>query len=180
MGFPWPGQGCRNLGFVPRGACCVRCSFPRRSVCRVCNAICPDIHSSVHDSSSRVSTLSPSNWRTQRVVVHSISRPTILSTASMNTGLTTSPTRGFPSQYIPRSSSITFHPTEMLYGVGSPDGTGAYLMLGSGESNLLRKPLQCVFLALSCCESKPTNHRESMRPSWHHVISLLLYHFPST
>ncbi|KAH9056937.1 raptor N-terminal caspase like domain-containing protein [Lactarius vividus] len=70
-----------------------------------------------------VSTLSPSNWRTQRVVIHSISRHATLSTATMNTGLTTSPTRGFPSQYIPRSSSITFHPTEMLYGVGSPDGT---------------------------------------------------------
>ncbi|KAI0307654.1 hypothetical protein B0F90DRAFT_1621839 [Multifurca ochricompacta] len=83
----------------------------------------------VHTQSSvfaGLSALSPSNWRTQRVVVHSISSSTILSTASMNTGLTTSPTRGFPSQYIPRSSSIIFHPTEMLYGVGSPDGTGMY------------------------------------------------------
>jgi hypothetical protein len=42
----------------------------------------------------------------------------------MSTGLTTSPTRGLPSQYIPRFGSLVFHPTEMLYGVGSPDGTG--------------------------------------------------------
>jgi hypothetical protein len=47
----------------------------------------------------------------------------------MSTGLTTSPTRGLPSQYIPRSGSLVFHPTEMLYGVGSPDGTGTCSML---------------------------------------------------
>ncbi|KAI9513093.1 hypothetical protein F5148DRAFT_1273335 [Russula earlei] len=70
----------------------------------------------------RLSALSSSNWRTQRAVVHSISHSTILPTVSMNTGLTASPTRGFPSQSIPRSSSLAFHPTEMLYGVGSPDG----------------------------------------------------------
>ena len=72
----------------------------------------------------RLSALSSSNWRTQRAVVHSIPHPNILSSVSMNTGLTTSPTRGFPSQFIPRSGSVVFHPTEMLYGVGSPDGTG--------------------------------------------------------
>ncbi|KAI0271448.1 raptor N-terminal caspase like domain-containing protein [Gloeopeniophorella convolvens] len=70
-----------------------------------------------------LSALSPSNWRTQRAVVHSVPRLTALSTVNLSTGLTTSPTRGFPSQYIPRSSSLVFHPTEMLYGVGSPDGT---------------------------------------------------------
>lgn len=127
MGHAWRRSGRRNLGFIPRGTCCVRCSFTKRSVCWVCSPITPDIHHGVHDPPSSVSSLSPSNWRAQRVVVHSISRPAILSTASMNTGLTTSPTRGFPSPYIPRSSSITFHPTEMLYGVGSPDGTGTYL-----------------------------------------------------
>jgi len=72
----------------------------------------------------RLPALSSSNWRTQRAVVYSIPHPNILSTVSMNTGLTTSPTRGFPSQFIPRSGSIVFHPTEMLYGAGSPDGTG--------------------------------------------------------
>jgi len=70
-----------------------------------------------------LSALSSSNWRTQRAIVHSIPYSINLSTVSMSTSLTTSPTRGFPSQYIPRSSSLVFHPTEMLYGVGSPDGT---------------------------------------------------------
>ena len=88
---------------------------------------------------TRLSALSPSNWRTQRAVVHSISRSMTLSTASMTTGLTTSPTRGFPSHYIPRSSSIIFHPTEMLYGVGSPDGAGTCSILD--ENKLLRRPL---------------------------------------
>jgi hypothetical protein len=64
-----------------------------------------------------------------------MSRSINLSTVIMNTGLTTSLTRGFPSQYIPRSSSVVFHPTEMLYGVGSPDGTGTYSMLnGKGST----------------------------------------------
>jgi hypothetical protein len=82
----------------------------------------------------RLSALSSSNWRSQRGVVRSISRSANLSAVIMNTGLTTSPTRGFPSQYIPRSSSIVFHPTEMLYGVGSPDGTGAYSKLSEKET----------------------------------------------
>jgi len=77
----------------------------------------------------RLAALSPSNWRTQRAAVYSIPHSNILSTVSMNTGLTTSPTRGFPSQFIPRSGSIVFHPAEMLYGVGSPDGTGTCLIL---------------------------------------------------
>ncbi len=83
----------------------------------------------------RLSALSSSSWRSQRAVVHSISRSTNLSTVIMNTGLATSPTRGFPSQYIPRSSSIVFHPTEMLYGVGSPDGTGTYSKLREKGTN---------------------------------------------
>ncbi|KAI0066602.1 hypothetical protein BV25DRAFT_1820620 [Artomyces pyxidatus] len=70
-----------------------------------------------------ISALSSSSWRSQRVVVQSIARRNVSTTVSMSTGLTTSPTRGPPSQYIPRSSSLVFHPTEMLYGMGGPDGT---------------------------------------------------------
>jgi hypothetical protein len=77
----------------------------------------------------RLGALPPSNWRTQRAVVYSIPHSNILSTVGMNTGLTASPTRGFPSQFMPRLGSIVFHPTEMLYGVGSPDGTGTCVIL---------------------------------------------------
>ncbi|KAI0042582.1 hypothetical protein FA95DRAFT_1564189 [Auriscalpium vulgare] len=70
-----------------------------------------------------MSGLTPSSWRAQRSVVQSIEHPAFRSTVSTSTGLTTSPTRGLPSQYIPRSSTLVFHPTEMLYGTGSPDGT---------------------------------------------------------
>jgi hypothetical protein len=92
-----------------------------------------------HYVSPRLSALSPSNWRTQRAVVHSISRSTNPSTVSMGTGLTTSPTGGLPSQFIPRSSSIIFHPTEMLYGVGSLDGTGTYSIFR--DNNLFREDM---------------------------------------
>jgi hypothetical protein len=95
--------------------------------------VCPDVCYDTHWN-FRLSALSSSSWRSQRAVVHSISRSAILSTVNMNTGLATSPTRGFPSPYIPRSSSIVFHPTEMLYGVGTPDGTGTYSILNERES----------------------------------------------
>jgi hypothetical protein len=67
--------------------------------------------------------LSPSNWRAQRAVVHSINRPGVLSKMNIPSGVT-SPPRDYPSSSIPRHGSLVFHPTEMLYGVGSPDGTG--------------------------------------------------------
>ena len=42
---------------------------------------------------------------------------------NVHTGVT-SPPRDYPSPSIPRHGSLVFHPTEMLYGVGGPDGTG--------------------------------------------------------
>jgi len=68
------------------------------------------------------SAVSPSSWRAQRAVVHSISRPGVLSKMNIPTGVT-SPPRDYPSPSIPRHGSLAFHPTEMLYGVGGPDGT---------------------------------------------------------
>ena len=65
------------------------------------------------------------SWRTQRLVVRSLvySEPP-LSTTNIPTGLSTFPFRGLPSPFIPRYTSLVFHPTEMLYALGGPDGTG--------------------------------------------------------
>ncbi|KAL4247407.1 WD repeat RAPTOR family protein [Abortiporus biennis] len=68
-----------------------------------------------------VSAISTSNWRSQRTTVHSLSRMVPLSTIS--TGLVAPPTRDLPSPFIPRSSSLAFHPTEMIYATGSLDGS---------------------------------------------------------
>lgn len=46
-----------------------------------------------------------------------------MSSFDVVTGLHAYPIRPLPSPCIPRSSSIAFHPTEMLYGLGLPDGT---------------------------------------------------------
>ena len=126
MGHSWPRSSRRDLGFLPWGTSRIRCSCTMRSVYLVKGLARLDCLLRYSLGFSRLSALSSSSWRSQRAAVHSIPRSANLSTVTMNTGLTTSPTRGFPSQYIPRSSSIAFHPTEMLYGVGSPDGTGAY------------------------------------------------------
>jgi hypothetical protein len=67
--------------------------------------------------------VSPSSWKAQRAVVHSFNRPGELSRMTIPTGVT-SPPRDYPSPSIPRHGSLVFHPTEMLYGVGGPDGTG--------------------------------------------------------
>lgn len=74
----------------------------------------------------RSSAISSSNWRHIRTTVHPIARDSAaLSTVNVPTGLAAMPTRGYPSRVIPRSNSLAFHPMEMLYGVGSSDGTGA-------------------------------------------------------
>ncbi|KAF8641036.1 hypothetical protein AX17_000681 [Amanita inopinata Kibby_2008] len=71
-----------------------------------------------------ITAVSPTYWRTQRTVIQSLSRLTPLSSFNVSTGLLSAPTsRALPSPYIPRTSSIVFHPTEMLYGMGEPDGT---------------------------------------------------------
>ncbi|KII94228.1 hypothetical protein PLICRDRAFT_101175 [Plicaturopsis crispa FD-325 SS-3] len=67
--------------------------------------------------------LTLSNWRAQRTVVQPISSAKPLSTLNISSGLSVYPSRGYPSPFIPRSTSLVFHPTEMLYGVGGPDGS---------------------------------------------------------
>ncbi|KAF9011295.1 hypothetical protein BDQ17DRAFT_1387682 [Cyathus striatus] len=69
------------------------------------------------------SAITPANWRTQRTVVQSLSKTNPLSSFNISTGLNTPPTRMLPSPFIPRSSSLVFHPIEMLYALGEPDGT---------------------------------------------------------
>jgi len=79
----------------------------------------------VHSTSgvfAATSAINPSYWRSQRTVVQSLSRDT-LSEFNVSTGLLIPPSRSLPSPFIPRSSSLVFHPTEMLYGLGEPDGT---------------------------------------------------------
>lgn len=68
------------------------------------------------------SALMQTNWRYQRTTVQSIARPDIHSTVNLTTGLSSLPSRSGPSPFIPRSNSLAFHPTEMLYGIGTPDG----------------------------------------------------------
>lgn len=46
-----------------------------------------------------------------------------MTSLSQPSGLTLPPVRAFPSRYIPRLSALKFHPLEMLYCVGEPDGT---------------------------------------------------------
>lgn len=70
------------------------------------------------------SAIMPTNWRHQRLTIHSISDPTFsaLTTLSLPTGLSVYPTRP-PSPYIPRFTSLSFHPMEMLCAIGQPDGS---------------------------------------------------------
>ncbi|EAU92443.2 mip1 [Coprinopsis cinerea okayama7 len=69
------------------------------------------------------SAVSPTQWKAQRVSVHTIDKAIHLSSINAPTGLSAYPIRPMPSPYIPRSTSLVFHPTEMLYGVGEPDGS---------------------------------------------------------
>ncbi|KAM6498755.1 hypothetical protein JOM56_006703 [Amanita muscaria] len=71
-----------------------------------------------------ISAVSAMSWRTHKTVIQSINRLTPLSAFNVPTGLLYAPSsRGLPSPYIPRTNSFVFHPTEMLYGMGEPDGT---------------------------------------------------------
>ena len=70
------------------------------------------------------SAINPAYWKSQHAFVRSLVQSEPLSAFSFQTGLSTFPIRGFPSPFIPRHSSLVFHPTEMLYALGGPDGTG--------------------------------------------------------
>jgi len=80
----------------------------------------------VHPNSgvfAATSAINPIHWKSQRTVVGSLVQSELLTTINIRTGLSTFPIRGVPSAFIPRHSSLVFHPTEMLYALGGPDGT---------------------------------------------------------
>ncbi|KAI6012662.1 hypothetical protein F5J12DRAFT_544942 [Pisolithus orientalis] len=64
----------------------------------------------------------PANWRHQRLLLHSMTDFNVLSSMMLPTGLPVYSRRP-PSSYIPRYTSFAFHPLEMMYAVGEPDGT---------------------------------------------------------
>jgi len=80
-----------------------------------------DVHAQTGVFTS-TSALTPSSWKFQRAIVHSLMDSNPLSVFDISTGLSVYPSRGAPSCFIPRSTSLAFHPTEMLYGVGESDG----------------------------------------------------------
>ena len=82
----------------------------------------------------RTSAINPGYWRSQRINVHSLTRDDSLSAFNISTGLTTHPARVLPSPFIPRLSSLVFHPTEMLYGMGQPDGTSRLFRFSDARS----------------------------------------------
>lgn len=57
-------------------------------------------------------------------MIHPILDSPPLTTLNLATSLSMYPSRP-PSPYIPRYTSFAFHPMEMLYAVGQPDGSGA-------------------------------------------------------
>ncbi|KAJ3570758.1 hypothetical protein NP233_g4189 [Leucocoprinus birnbaumii] len=69
------------------------------------------------------SAITPGNWRAQKIVVNSLDLDDPLSSFQLQTGLSMAPLRTLPSPFIPRLSSLAFHPKEMLYGLGQADGT---------------------------------------------------------
>ncbi|KAI6031242.1 hypothetical protein BKA83DRAFT_4197573 [Pisolithus microcarpus] len=68
------------------------------------------------------SALTPANWRHQQLSLHSLADFNVLSSMMLPTGLAVYSPRP-PSPYIPRYTSFAFHPLEMMYAIGQPDGT---------------------------------------------------------
>jgi hypothetical protein len=66
------------------------------------------------------------HWKRQRVIIRNQNRLEPLSDLTIDTGLTAPPTKPWPSRWAARSSSLVFHPTEMLYALGQPNGAGEF------------------------------------------------------
>ena len=75
----------------------------------------------------RTSSLSASNWRAQRTEVQSLE--TRRGLGSLTTGLSIPPPRDNVTPFTPRTSSLAFHPREMVYGAGFWDGSGGSLVV---------------------------------------------------
>jgi regulatory associated protein of mTOR len=74
------------------------------------------------DIPNRTSALTPSQWRSQRIMINPLMSTSPLSSFTVTTGL--GAYRTPQSSFIPRSTSFAFHPLEMVYGIGEPDGSG--------------------------------------------------------
>ncbi|KAJ7163422.1 hypothetical protein C8R43DRAFT_879598, partial [Mycena crocata] len=72
------------------------------------------------------SAITPNNWKSHCISVHSLKQDVPMSSFNLSTGLKKQPSSYFVSPFVPRLNSVTFHPTEMLYGVSEPDGTGTF------------------------------------------------------
>ena len=75
-------------------------------------------------SSPSTSALIPSNWKSQRTEVRSLESKRAI--GSLTAALTIPPPRESMTPFTPKTSSLVFHPREMVYGVGFWDGTGEY------------------------------------------------------
>jgi hypothetical protein len=73
------------------------------------------------------SAVDHTHWRRQIVTVRNANRVEPLAELTVGTGLTAPPAKPWPSRWAPRASSLAFHPTEMLYTLGQPNGSRAYL-----------------------------------------------------
>ncbi|KAK0233895.1 raptor N-terminal caspase like domain-containing protein [Armillaria fumosa] len=69
------------------------------------------------------SAITPHQWKEQKITVQSIKGQMNPSSVSVPTGHVLQPPRVPASPFSHRLTSLVFHPTEMLYGVGEPDGT---------------------------------------------------------
>ncbi|TFL06291.1 raptor N-terminal caspase like domain-containing protein [Pterulicium gracile] len=81
-----------------------------------------DVHSQANVFAC-ASAISPGDWRSQRIAVQAIDEDAPLSTSTLATGLTGQSVKSMPSPYVPRMNSVVFHPLEMLYAAGEPDGS---------------------------------------------------------
>lgn len=76
------------------------------------------------DMGHRTSSLSTTNWRMQRTVVHSLTRSDSEPLNTVPSIITFPPSRESLTALAPLSSSLSFHPREMVFAMGSVDGSG--------------------------------------------------------
>ncbi|KAF7307461.1 Mip1 [Mycena indigotica] len=114
------------------------------------------------------SAINARSWRSQRVTVQSLDMDFVsASTTSVSSGLGFPPSRTFPSPFIPRLSSLKFHPLELLYGVGGPDGTASESpFVEAGRADTLPFPASLPSWYLSSLVF-PTKYLKSFNQTFH-------------
>lgn len=74
----------------------------------------------------RSSSITSSRWRQQTTLIRALypdRRTKELSRTTLPTGLHSAPPRSATYPHIPTASTLSFHPNEMILGIGTPDGT---------------------------------------------------------